>query len=59
MGRRAAVVEPEKCAELRWFPLTALPDPVVPHELQVLDGLRSGTVAAYTTFGFDQERSSP
>ncbi len=24
------IVEPDKCAELRWFPLTALPDPVVP-----------------------------
>lgn len=54
------VVEPEKCAELAWFPLSALPDPVVPHELEVLNGLRSGTVPSYTTFGFtDDRRSSP
>ena len=55
-----SVVEPEKCAELGWFPLSALPDPVVPHELEVLTGLRSGTVPSYTTFGFaDERRSSP
>jgi 8-oxo-dGTP pyrophosphatase MutT (NUDIX family) len=47
-----AIVEPEKCAELRWCPLDALPDPVVPHELEVLTRLRSGTATAYSTFGF-------
>ncbi len=36
------IVEPGKCADLRWFPLDALPDPVVPHERLVLDALRSG-----------------
>ena len=46
------IVEPEKCAELRWCPLDDLPDPVVPHELAVLDGLRTGTSTAYSTFGF-------
>jgi len=46
------VVEPEKCAELRWYPLDALPDPVVPHEREVLSGLRTGTSTAYSTFGF-------
>lgn len=46
------VVEPAKCAELRWCPLADLPDPVVPHELEVLRGLRSGTTPAYSTFGF-------
>jgi 8-oxo-dGTP pyrophosphatase MutT (NUDIX family) len=46
------IVEPEKCAELRWCPLHALPDPVVPHELEVLRGLRTGTSTAYSTFGF-------
>jgi 8-oxo-dGTP pyrophosphatase MutT (NUDIX family) len=46
------IVEPEKCAELRWCALTDLPDPVVPHELSVLDDLRSGTTTAYSTFGF-------
>ncbi len=46
------IVEPEKCADLRWCLLDALPDPVVPHELEVLRGLRSGTTTAYSTFGF-------
>ena len=46
------IVEPAKCAELRWCPLDALPDPVVPHEMEVLRGLRSGTTTAYSTFGF-------
>jgi 8-oxo-dGTP diphosphatase len=50
------VVEPTKCAELRWFPLARLPDPVVPHELRVLDGIRIGGLAPYTSFGFDQTR---
>lgn len=46
------IVEPLKCAALEWFPLTALPDPVVPHELDVLRGMISGENAPYTTFGF-------
>lgn len=46
------IVEPEKCADLRWCPLDELPDPVVPHELEVLRRLRSGTATAYSTFGF-------
>ena len=31
------IVEARKCAELRWCPLDGLPDPVVPHELAVLE----------------------
>jgi len=50
------IVEPAKCAELRWCRLDALPDPVVPHERAVLDGLRAGTTPPYTTFGFDAPR---
>ena len=46
------IVEPHKCAELRWCALGALPDPVVPHERSVLDALRAGTTTAYSTFGF-------
>jgi 8-oxo-dGTP diphosphatase len=46
------VVEPLKNARLGWFPLDALPDPVVPHELLVLEGVRSGTLPAVVTFGF-------
>ncbi len=48
------IVEPAKCADLGWYPLTALPDPVVPHELSVLQGIIGGTLPAYTTFGFDR-----
>lgn len=46
------VVEPAKCAEIRWFALDALPEPVVPHELAVLEAIASGTTSAYSTFGF-------
>jgi 8-oxo-dGTP diphosphatase len=46
------IVEPEKCAELRWCPLTDLPDPVVPHELAVLEAIRTGRTTPYSTFGF-------
>ncbi|WP_372735622.1 NUDIX domain-containing protein [Nocardioides sp.] len=49
------VLEPTKCADLRWFPLEGLPEPVVPHELVVLDGIRSGWVPAYSSFGFAQD----
>ena len=46
------IVEPAKCAALGWFPLAALPAPVVPHERVVLDGLGTGLLPGYTTFGF-------
>lgn len=49
------IVESAKCADLRWVALDdldSLPQPVVPHERVVLDGLASGKVEAYTTFGF-------
>ncbi|WP_205471629.1 NUDIX domain-containing protein [Nocardioides sp. SYSU D00038] len=46
------ILEPAKCAELRWCRLDALPHPVVPHELAVLNGLREGGQPAYSTFGF-------
>jgi 8-oxo-dGTP pyrophosphatase MutT (NUDIX family) len=45
------VVEPQKAAAMGWFPLDALPDPVVPHELFVLERLGTG-LESYTTFGF-------
>ena len=44
------VVEPEKCAEIRWCPLDALPTPMVPHEAHALSNLGSGE--AYLTFGW-------
>ncbi len=35
-------LEPDRCADMRWFPLDALPEPVVPHELTVLRALADG-----------------
>lgn len=46
------IVEPAKCADLRWFRLDDLPDPVVPHERVVLTGLLHGDLAPLTHFGF-------
>ena len=46
------IVEPDKSGGLEWFPLSGLPDPVVPHELKVLRGIIEGELPAYTTFGF-------
>lgn len=46
------VIETRKSADLRWFDLTALPTPVVPHELVVFEALREGTVPPILTFGF-------
>lgn len=45
-------MEPAKSAGLRWCPLDDLPDPVVPHERFVLDGLRGGDLPAITAVGF-------
>jgi 8-oxo-dGTP pyrophosphatase MutT (NUDIX family) len=45
-------MEPAKSAGLGWFPLDALPDPVVPHELQVLELLAGGAVPAILAWGF-------
>jgi len=46
------VVEPEKCAEVRWCALSDLPDPVVPHEAHALAHLGSGE--RYLTFGWEE-----
>jgi 8-oxo-dGTP pyrophosphatase MutT (NUDIX family) len=48
-----ATQEPDRSADLRWFDLAALPDPVVPHELQVLTGVRDGDLRPIATSGFD------
>jgi 8-oxo-dGTP diphosphatase len=46
-------VEQAKSADLRWCSLDDLPEPVVPHELFVLEGLRRGDLPAIVSFGFD------
>ncbi len=45
------IVEPEKCADLRWWPLHDLPDGVVPHEARALASLGAGV--PYLTHGFE------
>ncbi|MCW2635961.1 MAG: hypothetical protein JWQ99_2328 [Blastococcus sp.] len=45
-------LEADRSADLRWFDLTALPEPVVPHELRVLAGLRGGHLPLVATHGF-------
>lgn len=49
------IVEPAKCAELRWVRLDALdelPGPVVPHERFALESLLSGDLPPLSSFGF-------
>ncbi|GAA1858399.1 hypothetical protein GCM10009836_43270 [Pseudonocardia ailaonensis] len=46
------LVETAKAADLGWFALDALPDPVVPHERWVFESLRAGGPPAISTFGF-------
>ena len=50
------LVEPEKAADLRWFALDALPDPVVPHERYVFEHLLTGTLPAVVAYGFEGYR---
>ncbi len=47
-----SVQEPEKSAALQWFRLDQLPEPVVPHELSVLTGVRDWALEEITSFGF-------
>ena len=47
-----AIMEPGKAQALGWFPLTALPEPMVPHEAYVLGLLAAGDVPALLSFGF-------
>jgi 8-oxo-dGTP pyrophosphatase MutT (NUDIX family) len=44
--------EPEKAADLQWFPLDALPTPVVPHEERVLATIRAGSTPPILVHGF-------
>ena len=47
------ILEPARCADLGWFPLDDLPEPVVPHELAVLDAVRAGAVPPILAHGFE------
>lgn len=45
------VQEPDKAADLRWWPLARLPEQVVPHERVVLEGLRDGRLPPSSSWG--------
>jgi 8-oxo-dGTP diphosphatase len=44
--------EPDKMSALEWFALSALPEPVVPHERLVLRQLLTESVPPVLTYGF-------
>lgn len=46
--------EADRAAEVRWWPLSALPDRVVPHERRALEELAEGRRGSLLTHGFDQ-----
>jgi 8-oxo-dGTP pyrophosphatase MutT (NUDIX family) len=46
------VMETHRTADLRWFPLDSLPEPVVPHELRVLESVRAGRTPPFVVHGF-------
>lgn len=47
-----ALMEPGKAADLAWFALDALPDPVVPHERFVLERVSDRDLPPVVVFGF-------
>jgi 8-oxo-dGTP pyrophosphatase MutT (NUDIX family) len=49
------LTETDKAADLRWFDLDSLPDPLVPHEAYVIERYRAGNLASVTAFGFSQQ----
>ncbi|MGB3828812.1 MAG: dihydrofolate reductase [Ornithinimicrobium sp.] len=48
------IAEPDKAAELRWWPMDALPGRIVPHEAQALAVVTAGRAMTVLTRGFDQ-----
>ena len=48
----ATIQEPEKCADLCWFALAALPDLIPDHERLVIEGYRDGTLVPIGSSGF-------
>ena len=46
------ILEPRKCAELRWFPLDDLPARIPDYERVALDWLRDGTGIGLLNVGF-------
>jgi 8-oxo-dGTP pyrophosphatase MutT (NUDIX family) len=46
------IQEPDKTADLQWFPLAALPTPVVPHEERVIATILEGRSLPILVHGF-------
>lgn len=46
------IMEPHKCAEVAWFSLSELPSSVPDYERIVLNGLATGRLDPFTSFGF-------
>lgn len=46
------IMEPAKCAELRWFALDDLPDVVPEYESLALDAIRAGRTSHLIDYGF-------
>jgi 8-oxo-dGTP diphosphatase len=50
----ATIMEPDKCADLQWFDLARLPEPMPEHERFVLKHLAAGTLPAIASLGFGE-----
>jgi hypothetical protein len=53
-GSEPAIIEPAKCAELRWFDLSDLPARVSDYERLALGPVRSGRTASLISVGFEE-----
>ncbi|MFE6733965.1 NUDIX domain-containing protein [Microbacterium sp. NPDC057650] len=51
------IQEPEKCAELRWFPIDDLPPNMPPHERHALDWLREHAEIGVLALGFETDQT--
>jgi ADP-ribose pyrophosphatase YjhB (NUDIX family) len=50
-GGEIRICEPDKCDDLQWFPIDALPEKTIPYIRQVLQNIREGV--PYAEFGVD------
>ena len=44
--------EPDKCDDLRWFALDALPTPMIPYIRQTIESYRAGETAKLALYGW-------